>query len=103
VVTPELIFERWQPGEAHRIGPVRVDLLEVVADVEHREAVDLEARLRVGLGLRARAGRIPGARLGVLRACAREAAEGQEGRQKADQTGTPAWLLKSHVVSSSYQ
>ena len=38
-----------QPGDAQRVEPVRVDLLEVVADVEHRKPVDLEARL----GLRA--------------------------------------------------
>ena len=48
-VLAELVLEGRQPGQPHRVGPVRVDLIEVVADVQHREAVDLERRLRVGL------------------------------------------------------
>ena len=54
-----------------------IDLLEVVADVEHREAVDLEGRLGLWLGLRRAARRIAGARLGLLRARAREPADEQ--------------------------
>ena len=43
VVLAELLLEGRKLGDTHRIEPVRVDLLEVVADVEHGEAVDLEA------------------------------------------------------------
>jgi hypothetical protein len=43
VIAPELILEGRQLGHTQRVGPVRVDLLEVVADVEHRETVNLEA------------------------------------------------------------
>ena len=39
VVAPELMFGRGQLGDAQRVEPVRIDLLEVVADVEHREPV----------------------------------------------------------------
>ena len=63
VVVPELIRERGQPRHAHGVEPVGIDLFEVVADVEHREAVDLERRLGLGLGLRRAARRLPAARL----------------------------------------
>ena len=48
VVFAELVLEPRQPRDPQRVEPVRVDLLEVVADVEHGEAVDLHARFRVG-------------------------------------------------------
>ena len=46
-VLAELVLERRQLGEAHRVEPVRIDAVEVDAHVEHREAVDLD-----GCGLR---------------------------------------------------
>src|SRR5688572_14642054 len=50
VVFAKLTRERRQPGEPQRVVPVRIDRPEVVADVEHREPVNLEARLGVGRG-----------------------------------------------------
>ena len=44
--SPNSFVKLRQPGEAQGVVPIGVDLLEVVADVEHREAIDLEARLR---------------------------------------------------------
>src|SRR5262249_60412786 len=49
VVLAELFLDRRQLRHAHGVEPGRIDLLEVVADVEHREAEDLECRLRGGL------------------------------------------------------
>ena len=52
-ILPVLICERRQLGDAQGVVPVRVDLLEVVAHVEHRKPIDLEGRLRLRrLGLR---------------------------------------------------
>src|SRR6185436_21188908 len=42
VVLAKLLVERGQLGHPHRVEPARVDLLEVLADIDHREAVDLE-------------------------------------------------------------
>ncbi len=47
VVFPVLIVERRQLGDAQRVEPVWVDCGEVVAHVEHREAVDLHRRLGI--------------------------------------------------------
>ena len=46
VVVAELILERRQLRQPQRVEPVGIDLGEVVPDVEHREAVDVEGRLR---------------------------------------------------------
>ena len=57
VVLTEFVLELGQPGEAQGVVPVGVDLLEVVAHVEHREAVDLHRRLRFWcLGCRSHGG-----------------------------------------------
>jgi hypothetical protein len=44
-VLAELILERRKTGHAHRVEPVRVDRLEVLAEIEHHEPVDFQARL----------------------------------------------------------
>ena len=46
VVLAELVLEGWQPRQAKRVVPIRIDLREVVSDVQHRKAVDLHRRLR---------------------------------------------------------
>jgi hypothetical protein len=38
----ELVLECRQPGHAQRVVPVRMDLFEVLADVEHGKAIDLK-------------------------------------------------------------
>ena len=47
VVLAELVLVGRQLRGAQRVEPVGVDLLEVVADVQHGEAVDLHAGLRL--------------------------------------------------------
>jgi len=55
-VLTELVLEGRQLRRPQHVEPGRVDLLPVVSHVQHREAVEVDLRLLVGLGLRARAG-----------------------------------------------
>ena len=86
-VLAELILERGQLGDAHGVEPVGVDLLGVLADVEHRGAINLEARFRLRLrGLRRGAVRVAAERRrdGVDRALRLDAVAGFVERRRDD-------------------
>jgi hypothetical protein len=73
VILTELVFNLRQPGEAQRVVPIGVDLFEVVTDVEHGEAIDLETRLR---RLRAEDDSLTGGGIGVAAECIRDVRNG---------------------------
>src|SRR5688572_7958377 len=94
-ILAELIFERGQARDPHRVEPVWIDRGEVLADVEHHEAIDFEARLGLFWILRGRTRRVPAAAGILLRKRQRRGPQRQACNQPA-RAGVSLHQWRSH-------